>query len=227
MSSRHSVSYTGSSRCAVSSGPTTAHSAPILSAAALRTRKTGSSASEMISGRINWQQSSLDTTGASEPSSCVATTRFTSASSSCARQSTGVRIAGPTSSGRSSPARAMNASAAASSSCALPPIPISGGLLLLSSPLRMGTHRSMTTWYAVTARPSSSAPAKSGSASSTRASGTSCSASACRMPSSGSQLTMFSSGTSSLRMAAAPISSAQAPSSCTCTSLCTETALWQ
>jgi len=80
----------GMTTCTESASPTTEQSEPIFIAAALRTRKTGSSASETISGSTNWQQRSLPTVAASAPSSCVATTRFSSTSLSCARHSTAV-----------------------------------------------------------------------------------------------------------------------------------------
>ena len=125
------------------------HSPPIFSAAALRTRKPGSSASEMSSGTTNWQHSSLVTTGASAPSSCVATTRFSSASLSCARQSTAVSTVCPTSCDGSSCASSISAADAASSTCETPAALRSCELPELSSVMSRGTISSVATLCAV------------------------------------------------------------------------------
>ena len=220
------TSKTGSSRATDSSSPTTEHSAPILSAAALRTRNTGSSASETISCTTNWQQSSRPIVGARFPRSWVATTRFSSTSLSWARQSTAVSTVGPMSSARSSAASSTSASDAASHTADVFSIPSSCAPEPLSSSLSKGTISEITVAYAVGAAAAAAASAArsapsadggaavaSGSASSTRANATICSASAWRTGGSGSAPSGLSSGTSSASAVGAPTCSAHAPSS--------------
>ena len=196
----------------------------------MRTRKTGSSAREIISGSTNWQQSSVPTVEASAPSSCVATTRFSSASLSCARHSTVVSTVCPTSCGLSSPASSTSASAAASHSCAPPGELRSLAEPPLSSLLSTGTHCETTISYALClllSSPPSSRCDTSGAASRTLQKATICSANAMRTGVSTSLLMIASSGSSCTKVSSAPICSAHDDSSRTCTSRCTEMLLLQ
>mmetsp|Transcript_34547 Transcript_34547/g.86166 ORF Transcript_34547/g.86166 Transcript_34547/m.86166 type:complete len:234 (-) Transcript_34547:22-723(-) len=97
--------------------PTRAQTVPSLSAAAFRTLNTESSERETISGSTNCVVSSIESSEAISPSNDAATTRLSSASSSCASINTSVSTCAPASSSLTHEVSSSKAAQAESVTC--------------------------------------------------------------------------------------------------------------